>query len=148
MSAAYGRLPVVAIAMRPVGGWLSDRFHPIPVLTGGYAVVTALALIASLELALIPVGTVAFLGMAAARLGPLDRQDDPGVTAEVADLGGSRLRTDQDLVAVETNPNHGPLGRAVDPLGDDVSRCRRAEKSPGTIRDGVHVVTLAGPGQP
>ena len=30
---------VVAVVMRPVGGWLSDRFGPVPVLAGGYAVV-------------------------------------------------------------------------------------------------------------
>ena len=28
---------VVAVVMRPVGGWLSDRFGPIPVLAAGYA---------------------------------------------------------------------------------------------------------------
>jgi NNP family nitrate/nitrite transporter-like MFS transporter len=32
---------VVAVIMRPVGGWLSDRFGPIPVLAAGYAVVVA-----------------------------------------------------------------------------------------------------------
>ncbi len=57
---------LLAVATRPVGGWLSDRFHPVPVLAAGYAVVTALALVAALELALIPIGTIAFLGMAAA----------------------------------------------------------------------------------
>ena len=30
---------VVAVLMRPVGGWLSDRLSPIPVLAAGYAVV-------------------------------------------------------------------------------------------------------------
>jgi NNP family nitrate/nitrite transporter-like MFS transporter len=55
-----------AVAMRPVGGWLSDRLHPVPVLIGVFSVVTVLALVASLELALIPYGTIAFLGMAAA----------------------------------------------------------------------------------
>lgn len=57
---------VLAVAARPVGGWLSDRFHPTPVLIGAYAAITALALLASLQLALMPVGTLAFLGMAAA----------------------------------------------------------------------------------
>jgi NNP family nitrate/nitrite transporter-like MFS transporter len=55
---------IVAVAGRPVGGWLSDRIHPVPVLVGAYAAVAGLALLASLELALIPVGTAAFLGMA------------------------------------------------------------------------------------
>jgi NNP family nitrate/nitrite transporter-like MFS transporter len=57
---------VLAVVMRPVGGWLSDRLHPVPVLVAVYAVVAVLALVAALELALIPIGTVAFLGMAAA----------------------------------------------------------------------------------
>jgi MFS transporter, NNP family, nitrate/nitrite transporter len=57
---------VLAVVMRPVGGWLSDRLHPVPVLVAVYAVVAVLAVVAALELALIPVGTVAFLGMAAA----------------------------------------------------------------------------------
>ncbi|MFI1332962.1 MFS transporter [Streptomyces sp. NPDC020845] len=57
---------VLAVAMRPVGGWLSDRLHPVPVLIAAYAAVGALALLASFELPLIPVGTLAFLGMAAA----------------------------------------------------------------------------------
>src|SRR6187455_2091574 len=30
---------VVAVLMRPVGGWLSDRIGPIPVLAAGYGVV-------------------------------------------------------------------------------------------------------------
>ena len=29
---------VVAVLMRPVGGWLSDRFGPIPVLSAGFGV--------------------------------------------------------------------------------------------------------------
>jgi len=57
---------VVAVLARPVGGWLSDRFHPAPVLTVCFAVVAAFAAVASLRQDLVPVGTVAFLGMAAA----------------------------------------------------------------------------------
>ena len=57
---------VVAVLMRPLGGWLSDRFHPTPVLTACFGVVTALAVLAAFELALVPFGTIAFLGMAAA----------------------------------------------------------------------------------
>ncbi|WP_171111632.1 MULTISPECIES: MFS transporter [Streptomyces] len=57
---------VLAVAARPVGGWLSDRLHPVPVLIGAYAAIAALALLASLELALIPIATLTFLGMAAA----------------------------------------------------------------------------------
>jgi MFS transporter, NNP family, nitrate/nitrite transporter len=57
---------LLAVALRPVGGWLSDRMHPVPVLVVCYAVVTALALLAAAELPLVPTGTIAFLGMAAA----------------------------------------------------------------------------------
>lgn len=56
---------LVAVAMRPVGGYLSDRLHPVPVLIGVYTGATVLALLAALELALLPIGTIAFLGLAA-----------------------------------------------------------------------------------
>src|SRR5512144_2316438 len=57
---------VIAIIMRPVGGWLSDRVGPVPVLVGGYAVVVVGAAIAATQPILEHVGTAAFLGMAAA----------------------------------------------------------------------------------
>ncbi|HET6651869.1 MAG TPA: MFS transporter [Nocardioides sp.] len=57
---------VVAVLMRPVGGWLSDRFGPIVVLAGGYAVVVVGAAIASTTPLLEYLGTIAFLSMAAA----------------------------------------------------------------------------------
>jgi MFS transporter, NNP family, nitrate/nitrite transporter len=57
---------VLAVIMRPVGGILSDRFHPVPVLTVCFTVVTVFAAVSALEQPLAPVGTVAFLGMAAA----------------------------------------------------------------------------------
>jgi len=56
---------VLAVVMRPTGGWLSDRYHPVPVLLVSFGGTALLALLASLELPLIPVGTGAFLGMAA-----------------------------------------------------------------------------------
>ena len=57
---------LVAVLMRPVGGWLSDRLGPIPVLAAGYAVVVAGAAVASTTPLLEHVGTAAFLAMAAA----------------------------------------------------------------------------------
>jgi NNP family nitrate/nitrite transporter-like MFS transporter len=57
---------VVAVIMRPVGGWLSDRFNPIPVLAAGYAVVVVGAGVAATHPLLENTGTVAFLAMAAA----------------------------------------------------------------------------------
>ncbi len=57
---------LVAVVMRPVGGWLSDRFCPIPVLAGVLGVVVLAAAVQGATPALMPVGTVAFLSMAAA----------------------------------------------------------------------------------
>jgi MFS transporter, NNP family, nitrate/nitrite transporter len=57
---------VLAVAMRPVGGWLSDRVGAVPVLVAVYAAIAVLASVAAAELPLIPIGTLAFLGMAAA----------------------------------------------------------------------------------
>jgi MFS transporter, NNP family, nitrate/nitrite transporter len=57
---------VLAVAMRPVGGWLCDRFRPIAVLVTTYVAVALLAAVAAFELPLVPVGTAAFLGLAAA----------------------------------------------------------------------------------
>ncbi len=57
---------VVAVIMRPVGGWLSDKVGSVPVLIGGFAVVVAGAAISAGTPALAGVGTIAFLAMAAA----------------------------------------------------------------------------------
>ena len=74
---AYGLIPadasnrmagfvVVAVLMRPVGGWLSDRVRAASVLTVAFAVVAVDALIQSTTPALAPVGTIVFLSMAGA----------------------------------------------------------------------------------
>lgn len=57
---------VVAVLMRPVGGWLSDRIGPIPVLSGVFGVVALGAVVQSATPELMPLGTIAFLSMAAA----------------------------------------------------------------------------------
>ena len=57
---------VVAVVMRPVGGWLADRVGPIPVLAWVFAVVAAGAALQASTPDLMPVGTIAFLTMAAA----------------------------------------------------------------------------------
>ena len=57
---------LLAVLMRPIGGWLSDRFTPAPVLATAFAVVTAGAIGQSLTPALAPAGTITFLAMAAA----------------------------------------------------------------------------------
>ncbi|MFI0281895.1 MULTISPECIES: MFS transporter [Streptomyces] len=57
---------LLAVAMRPVGGWLSDRLGPVRVLAGSLAVVVAGAVVQAFTPPLAPLGTVAFLSMAAA----------------------------------------------------------------------------------
>ena len=57
---------LVAVLMRPVGGWLSDRYGPIRVLAAVFAVVAAGAFTQAFTPALMPVGTIAFLSMAGA----------------------------------------------------------------------------------
>jgi NNP family nitrate/nitrite transporter-like MFS transporter len=57
---------VIAVVMRPIGGWLSDRYGAIPVLATGYAVVVVGAAISAGTPPLNGLGTVAFLAMAAA----------------------------------------------------------------------------------
>jgi NNP family nitrate/nitrite transporter-like MFS transporter len=57
---------LLAVVMRPVGGWLSDRIAPAWVLAGAFAVVAAAAAGQSLTPPLSPAGTITFLVMAAA----------------------------------------------------------------------------------
>ena len=57
---------VVAVIMRPVGGWLSDKFGAIPVLTAVFALVAVCAGVSAGTPPLDGIGTVAFLAMAAA----------------------------------------------------------------------------------
>jgi NNP family nitrate/nitrite transporter-like MFS transporter len=57
---------LVAVFMRPIGGWLSDRMGAVPVLATTFSVVTVGAVVQSFTPTLMPIGTIAFLGMAAA----------------------------------------------------------------------------------
>jgi NNP family nitrate/nitrite transporter-like MFS transporter len=57
---------LLAVLMRPLGGWLSDRFGPVRVLAAALAVVTLGAATQAFSPELMPVGTVAFLSMAGA----------------------------------------------------------------------------------
>lgn len=57
---------VVAVIMRPIGGWLADRIGATQVLGIGFAIVTVCAAIAAGTPPLDAGGTVAFLAMAAA----------------------------------------------------------------------------------
>jgi NNP family nitrate/nitrite transporter-like MFS transporter len=55
---------VLAVAARPLGGWLSDRLHPVPVLVWSFVGVAGLAVVQAFEPPLMPLATVACLGMA------------------------------------------------------------------------------------
>ncbi|MBE8471904.1 MFS transporter [Streptomyces justiciae] len=57
---------LLAVAMRPIGGWLSDRMGPVRVLAAALTVVVGGALAQSFTPPLAPLGTLAFLAMAAA----------------------------------------------------------------------------------
>ncbi|MGH3416660.1 MAG: MFS transporter, partial [Actinocrinis sp.] len=93
---------LLAVAMRPVGGYLSDRFGPPPVLTTALSAVAAGAAVQAFAPALIPLGTFAFLAMGAAlgvgsgatfalvaRLAPADQIGSvTGVVGAAGGLGG------------------------------------------------------------
>lgn len=93
---------LLAVLMRPVGGWLSDRFGPAKVLTWALAVVTGGAAVQAFTLSLAPMGTIAFLSMAAAlgagsgavfalvaRLAPANKVGSvTGVVGAAGGLGG------------------------------------------------------------
>lgn len=57
---------LVAVVLRPVGGWLSDRLDAAKVLIAAFAIVAVFAFVQSSTPGLYPVGTIAFLAMAAA----------------------------------------------------------------------------------
>ncbi|MGW3512179.1 MFS transporter [Streptomyces sp. NPDC000994] len=55
-----------AVALRPIGGWLSDRIGPVRVLAMSLTVVLAGAFVQAFTPGLAPIGTIAFLTLAAA----------------------------------------------------------------------------------
>jgi len=57
---------LLAVLMRPVGGWLSDRVRAASVLSVSFAVAAVCALVQSTTPALAPLGTIVFLSMASA----------------------------------------------------------------------------------
>jgi MFS transporter, NNP family, nitrate/nitrite transporter len=57
---------LLAVVMRPVGGWLSDRVGAVRVLTWALGVTAVCAVVQAFTPELMPVGTIAFLAMAAA----------------------------------------------------------------------------------
>jgi NNP family nitrate/nitrite transporter-like MFS transporter len=93
---------LLAVAVRPIGGWLSDRFSPIRVLSIALATVVAGASAQAFTPSLVPVGTIAFLAMAAAlgaasgatfalvaQLAPADKVGSvTGIVGAAGGLGG------------------------------------------------------------
>ncbi|MFI0408361.1 MFS transporter [Actinomadura sp. 3N508] len=57
---------LLAVVMRPVGGWLSDRVGAVQVMLVSLAVTVAGAAVQAFAPPLMPLGTIAFLAMAAA----------------------------------------------------------------------------------
>jgi MFS transporter, NNP family, nitrate/nitrite transporter len=77
LKTAYGLTPadaanrmagfvILAVLMRPIGGWLSDKVNPTRVLTVVLAVIALCAVVQASTPGLAPVGTIAFLTMAGA----------------------------------------------------------------------------------
>ncbi|CAM5400569.1 MFS transporter [Streptomyces spiroverticillatus] len=56
---------LVTVIFRPIGGRLSDRFHPAAVTAGALLVVAVFAVVQAFDPALGPLGTIALLAMAA-----------------------------------------------------------------------------------
>lgn len=57
---------VLAVAARPLGGWLSDRLGPVLVLAVSFVAAGVFALITAGGFPLMPIATIGFLGLAAA----------------------------------------------------------------------------------
>ncbi|MFB7788355.1 nitrate/nitrite transporter [Streptomyces vinaceus] len=93
---------LVTVVFRPVGGRLSDRFHPAVVTAGALALVALFAVVQAFDPPLYPVGTVALLLMAAglgaaggsvfalvSQVTPQDRVGSvTGIVGAVGGLGG------------------------------------------------------------
>jgi NNP family nitrate/nitrite transporter-like MFS transporter len=56
---------VLAVVARPVGGWLSDRMHPVTVLVWSFVGTAVFAVGQAFQPRLMPIATICFLGLAA-----------------------------------------------------------------------------------
>ena len=76
---------------------------------------------------------------------PLDRQADPAVPLEVAHLERAEEVGGDDVLAVETGPDHGHLGAAVGVERDQVDERRRLEQGAGIRVERRHRASLSSP---
>lgn len=117
---------LLAVLMRPVGGWLSDRIGPFRVLAGSLVLVSGTAAIQVFTPGLMPLGTMAFLTMAAglgagsgatfalvAKLAPQERVG--AITGVVGGLGGFLPPLVMGAVfdPLGPTPSLGPARRAL-----------------------------------
>ncbi|MEQ4305284.1 MFS transporter [Plantactinospora sp. B6F1] len=93
---------ILAVLARPAGGWLSDRFHPVPVLVWCFVGTAVFAVVQAFQPALMPIATICFLGLAAllgaasgsvfalvGRVAPADKVGTvTGVVGAAGGLGG------------------------------------------------------------
>jgi MFS transporter, NNP family, nitrate/nitrite transporter len=56
---------VLAVIARPIGGWLSDRLHPVTVLVWCFVGTAVFAVGQAFQPRLMPIATICFLGLAA-----------------------------------------------------------------------------------
>jgi NNP family nitrate/nitrite transporter-like MFS transporter len=54
---------LLATMVRPIGGWLSDKFSGLVVIRAVFGMLCGLACLAALQPSLAPIGTIAYLGM-------------------------------------------------------------------------------------
>jgi len=125
---------VLAVAARPLGGWLSDRFHPVPVLVACFGGVAVLAVIQAFQPPLIPLGTIAFLGMAGflgaaagavfALVGKLAPPDKVGAVTGLVGAAGGGWR----LCRAERQAR--PLGRGTAEGAEDLGSAHQSAPKP------------------
>src|SRR5690625_6283692 len=87
---------IVAVVMRPLGGTLSDRIGAASTLLISYSAVALAAAVLAFQPALMPVGTIVYIVMAAglgfgsgAVFALIAQTSDPSIVGSVTGLGGA-----------------------------------------------------------
>jgi len=68
----------------------------------------------------------------------LERQGNPRVVADVADLAALCQVSGDNLLTIEADPDNRHLGAAIVSQGDEVRERRRLEYRPNAVRDRAH----------